>query len=188
MPPGAIRTHTCLAGTLVGPHLQKVKYTLSDYRKTGNTVPQQLKSLSCSSCRFPLTSVIQTKISTNMFQRISHSIVMQPHTPLAGLHSWACTGTSISEMELFKLKKKLQIKQGTVGGEADEGQIQDPARTKVCLTCRPMTHCPAFIFSSSNDLCCLSAYFTPMSTPVWQPLVLAWRKDKEYLMMDVLWL
>lgn len=43
-------------------------------------------------------------------------------------------------------------------------------------TCRPMTHCPAFIFSSSNILSCLSAYFTPMSTRGWQPLVLAWRK------------
>lgn len=42
-----------------------------------------------------------------------------------------------------------------------------------------MTQFPAFIFSSSNNLCCLSAYFTPMSTPVWQPLVLAWPKDKE---------
>lgn len=43
-------------------------------------------------------------------------------------------------------------------------------------TCRPMTHCPAFIFSSSNSLSCLSAYFTPMSTRDWQPLVLAWEE------------
>lgn len=44
-------------------------------------------------------------------------------------------------------------------------------------TCRPMTHCPAFIFSSSNILSCLSAYFTPMSTRDWQPLVLAWKRN-----------
>lgn len=41
-----------------------------------------------------------------------------------------------------------------------------------------MTHCPALIFSSSNILSCFSAYFTPMSTCDWQPLVLAWQKRK----------
>ena len=43
-------------------------------------------------------------------------------------------------------------------------------------TCRPMTHCPALIFSSSNIRSCFSAYFTPMSTCDWQPLVLAWQR------------
>lgn len=58
-----------------------------------------------------------------------------------------------------------------------EHQSCDITDTENC-TCRPMTHCPAFIFSSSNILCCLSAYFTPMSTRDWQPLVLAWEKRR----------
>lgn len=60
-------------------------------------------------------------------------------------------------------------------------QWQDwTANISKCLncTCRPMTHCPAFIFSSSNILSCLSAYFTPMSTRDWQPLVLAWWEQR----------
>lgn len=45
-----------------------------------------------------------------------------------------------------------------------------------------MTHWPAFIFSSSKCLCCLSAYFTPMSTFVSMPLVFAcWKRNKRFV-------
>lgn len=40
-------------------------------------------------------------------------------------------------------------------------------------TCSPITHCPAFILASSKFLCCFSEYFTPMSTPLCSPFVLA---------------
>ena len=55
--------------------------------------------------------------------------------------------------------------------------VQEQA-SKQTYTCRPMTHCPAFIFSSSNILSCLSAYFTPMSDRELQPLVLALKRKK----------
>lgn len=41
------------------------------------------------------------------------------------------------------------------------------------VTCSPMTHWPAFIFSSSKCRACLSAYFTPISIFVSIPLVFA---------------
>lgn len=54
-------------------------------------------------------------------------------------------------------------------------QIQKkcPMWTQEFLTCSPITHWPAFIFSSSKLRVCLSAYFTPMSTFVFKPLVFA---------------
>ena len=47
------------------------------------------------------------------------------------------------------------------------------------LTCSPMTHWPALIFSSSKCRACLSEYFTPMSHFVSMPLVFAWRRETE---------
>lgn len=108
-------------------------------------------------------SVIRTKISPNMLQRISHYCKASPPP----------TSSTTLKLSLKKTQKQTNKARNSGRVEGDEGQIRDPTRPKVCLTCRPMTHCPAFIFSSSNSLACLSAYFTPMSTPVWQPLVLA---------------
>lgn len=52
----------------------------------------------------------------------------------------------------------------------------DNSNNKKIYTCSPITHCPALIFSSSNVLSVLSAYFTPISTREWQPLVFAWER------------
>lgn len=114
----------------------------------------------------------ETKMSSNMFRRrISH--YCQAPTPT-------------SSTTLLSLYWRLDLRNGTVAGLTKRTKTKPigekqwwsggwrRSNTWHRLTCRPMTHCPAFIFSSSNDLSCLSAYFTPMSTCVWQPLVLAW--------------
>lgn len=117
----------------------------------------------------------------NKFQHVSQdtiSFYCQTPTPTSSsttlLSLYRCLDLRTGAIQLKKNKKGKTQRQS--GG--NKGQTCDTAGVKHCLTCRPMTHCPAFIFSSSNDLCCLSAYFTPMLTRVWQPLVLAWQKRR----------
>ena len=74
----------------------------------------------------------------------------------------------------------------TGGFFATEASREAPA---TLLTCRPITLWPAFNFPSSKRLVCFSAYLTPMSMVVWNPLVLAYTEirtltEKEHLHRD----